>query len=169
LKDYLLSKELFWQMRLNPAPGERAYPKLTVGNLLFFLQSAKAYAKDISQESEIARLETELGAIIHHWQTAWGEKASHEFTSRLRQWSHYLGEVRGIGGAYYANEVRLRVLLELLLEAMEEAGADGREQLAVLDGQLKGKFVPGDFIWEEDLSRAFPQETFWYLYGGLKK
>jgi hypothetical protein len=40
--------------------------------------------------------------------------------------------------------------------------------LAVLDNQLKGKFLPGDFIWEGDLSRAFPQEKYWYLYGGLK-
>lgn len=167
LKVYLLSKELFWPMNLSSAPGETPYPKLTPGNLLLFLARLKTYNMGASQNSEFTRLEIDFDVLKSKWTVAWEEKAGREFTSRLRQWGHYLNELSGDRAAnavYYRNEVRLRVLLELL---KGELGEKEQPELAVFDANLRSKFRRGDFIWDEELAGGFSQEKYWFLWGDV--
>jgi len=171
LKDYLLSKELFWPMNLDPSLGRPTSPKLTPGNLLLSFAYLNAYrlgAKlDTRQGNEILKLEREFEALRSKWAVAWEKKVAHEFNSRFRQWGHYLNEVADNASAhapYYKTEVRLRVILELLRDALvQKPEAD----LSVLDNGLRSYFTPGDFIWDEDLSLGFPRDKHWYLYGQL--
>lgn len=171
LKDYLLTKELFWPISLSDAGQGSIYPKLTAGNLLLTFARLLAYGKSRTlnavQQSEFTRLEREFDALKRKWQVAWEEKASREFTSRLRQWSHYLDEFSlnpDAQAPYYRSEVRLRVLLELLKDALGEVP---QEDLTALDESLRAQFTDGDFIWDGDLVDGFPQDKYWYLYGQL--
>jgi hypothetical protein len=171
LKDYLLTKELFWPLSISAAGQGQVYPKLTAGSLLLTFSRLHAYSKsstlDAIQQSEFTRLEREFDALKRKWQVAWEEKASREFTSRLRQWSHYLNEFTQNPDAqapYYRSEIRLRVLLELL---KDDLGEVPHEDLSVLDKSLRAQFTKGDFIWDEDLAEGFPQDQYWFLYGQL--
>jgi hypothetical protein len=171
LKDYLLSKELFWPLNLSSAPGNPPYPKLTPGNLLLSLARLKAFDEgeimDAAQNSELTRLEMEFDTLKRKWLVAWEKKVDREFTSRLRQWGHYLKEVAGNPDnhtPYYRNEVCLRVLLELLLD---ELGEDSHPELTALDTVLRAKFKGGEFLWDEDLAEGFLQEKYWFLWGDV--
>jgi hypothetical protein len=172
LKDYLLSRDLFWPLNLDPALGTPASPKLTPGNLLFSFARLNAYRMggklDARQESELLKLEREFEAQRRKWAVAWEKKVAHEFDSRFRQWGHYLSEAADNTSAqapYYATEVRLRVLLELL---QDELAQKPEADLSTLDGGLRPYFTPGDFLWDEDLAIGFPREKYWYLYGQLE-
>jgi len=171
LKDYLLTKELFWPISLSAVGQGPISPKLTAGNLLLTFARLNAYGKsrtlDAVQQSEFTRLEREFDALKRKWQVAWEEKANREFTSRLRQWSHYLNEFTlnpDAQAPYFRSEVRLRVLLELLKDNLGEVP---REGLSALDKSLRATFTEGDFIWDEVLADGFPLDKYWYLYGHL--
>ena len=171
LKDYLLSKELFWPLNLSSAPGNPPYPKLTPGNLLLSLARLKAFDEgeimDAAQNSELTRLEMEFDTLKRKWAVAWEKKVDIEFTSRLRQWGHYLKEVAGNSDnhtPYYRNEVRLRVLLELLLD---ELGEDSHPELTALDTVLRAKLKGGEFFWDEELAGGFSKEEYWFLWGDV--
>ena len=173
LKTYLLSKELFWPLRLKPSPGKPSVAKLTPGNLLlsFARMNATRQAKtlDPRQESELQKLEGEFDTIRSKWAVAWEKKATHEFTSRLRQWRLYLNEVEHdmkTNAPYYATEVRLRVILELLRDYLTEIP---QTDLSALDDELRSHFTPSDFIWDADLAGGFSRERYWFLWGTLKE
>ena len=65
----------------------------------------------------------------------------------------------------FSYEVSRRVQLELL--AAQAAGIPDAEidLLTGLDRVLEGLFVPGNFVWDEELVSGFPKSPFWYLYG----
>lgn len=148
LKDYLLSDELFW-----PVGGSQ---QLTPGNLLFaitYLQGAGQLPAGATQQ--LAALQTE-------WRKAWEKKTAREFDARLRQWTQFLEEWREQPRRqvdYYATEVRLRALLDLLAET-----ADQRAQLAGPDAQLRALTIAGDFVWQAEAANSFPADQYWYLY-----
>jgi hypothetical protein len=171
LKTYLLSKELFWPLRLKPTPGKPSAAKLTPGNLLLSFARLNAYRHskkiDPRQKSELLKLERDFDALRGKWAVAWEKKVTHEFTSRLRQWQLYLNEVArdaNTHAPYYPAEVRLRVLLELLQDNLREA-PEG--DLSTLDEELRSQFTPGDFIWDADLAGGFPQDKYWFLSGNI--
>jgi hypothetical protein len=172
LKNYLLAKELFWPLNLPPSFAKPASPKLTPGNLLLSSARLNAYNRgkklNARQESDLLKLERDFKAQCRKLAVAWGKKVDHEFNSRFRQWGHYLNEVVRDANAhapYYATEVRLRVLLELLQDELDQKP---EADLTILDGGLRPYFTPGDFIWDEDLAIGFPEEKYWYLYGQLE-
>ncbi len=168
LNNYLLSKELFWLLNLSSAPGETPYPKLTSGNLLLSFARLKAYKMAALQNTEFTRLEMDLDVLKNKWRVAWEKKVNREFTSRLRQWGEYLNELardQTANAVYYRNEVRLRVLLELLLD---ELGEDSHPELTTLDVSLRANSIGGDFIWDEELAGGFPKKKYWFLWGDVK-
>ena len=167
LKDYLLSKELFWPVTLAADAGQPPYPKLTPGNLLLSLARMQAQSSGASQASALAQVEGDLNVVVTKWRVKWEEKVSWEFTSRLRQWVNYLkdfGQEPAIQGAYYPNEVRLRVQMELLRQAVP-ISAENAAALDAADGRVRAKLKPGDFIWGEELAAGFPESIYWFLYG----
>ena len=172
LEHYLLSKELFWPVLIHPATSSSGYPKLTLGNMLLSLQSIEALSAGQqlkqAEEAEYHRLKTEVEAVHHKWAVAWGEKAAHEYVSRLNQWGEVLDEIHENPhdqAAFYHSGVRLRVLLELLEADVPEGK---RPEIGPVDFSLKAIFEPGDFIWEEELKPGFPEDKFWFLYGGIQ-
>ncbi len=168
LKDYLLSKELFWPMQAEKTAGQVPYPKLTIGNLLFYMQRARATILEEAQKSQLAQLEQEVDKIHSDWKVAWEEKAIKEYLSRLRQWRIYLGGVSKAGDSsafHYKTKVKIRIFLELLAESVPNI--DNKE-LESLDNILRAHFIAGDFMRELFNAAKFPREKFWYMYGYVK-
>jgi hypothetical protein len=158
LESYLLSREVYWPL------GSSSLPQLTLGNLL--LSRLRLKVRGLLSTAEEARLEEQH----HRWRAAWEKKAQQEFRSRLRLWQNYLEDYSETPSAFasdYPQEVRHRAILELL-QAEMAAPLPQAALLQQLDDHLRAVFIPGPFLWEADLQPAFPQETWWYLYGRLK-
>jgi hypothetical protein len=168
-KYYLMSKDLFWPLDLTHPLKKAPYPKLTIGNLLYFRYSTIAAAITSYHKQTINHADNQYQEIKEEWPVAWEEKAEMEFKSRIRQWSYYLKELKNnmeSYAPYYPVEVRVRVLLQLLNNELKNKDKE-QGKLAALDEQLKSIFNKSDFVWETGLKRAFPKKEFWYLYGYL--
>jgi hypothetical protein len=174
LKSYLLSKELFWPLGLPAPSGEPPYPRLTLGNMLLSLARLQARRQagglDDSQESEFTRLGNDIDALHQEWRTAWETKAGREFSSRMRPWKDYLAEIAEAPSShagYYSSQVRLRVILEILKEQLGSQLPAEVGLLPKLDTRLRAVFTTGTFLWDAELTLGFPEQQYWFLYGGL--
>jgi hypothetical protein len=158
-EDFLLSNEIYWPM---------GRMRLSLGRLLLALTRLQARPLPAGEKSEFERLERQIMQARDHWRTNWERKAAREIPARLTLWRDYLEDLfrePKEHAAEYRYEVRLRVMLELLMqEAHGAAGAQAGE-LALLDQRLRNALMPGDFIWEAEMARGFPPQPFWYLYG----
>jgi len=165
LENYFHTRKLFWPIHAGSPTGEPAFPRLTLGSLLLSLKRVQARDLTPQQRRELRSFEFDLQQAQKKRQVAWEQKIEHEFSSRARQWRFYLNELnRDLEKhtEYYPNEVRLRVLLELLLE--NKPSLDDKH-LNAMDSFLQTFFLPGDFIWDIDLVSGFPEDTYWYLWG----
>ena len=156
LKEYLLSKTLFW-------PLAAPMPRLTIGGLLLA-------QKRLQTENLGTRLDPKLATLREKWRAAWEKKAAHEFGARFNLWKNYLDDYHADPETYaenYAHEIRWRVMLDLLERELSSDPAE-TEALLALDKILQIKFVPGDFIWDKNLETGFSQSEYWFLYGRLK-
>jgi hypothetical protein len=171
LESYLLSKELYWNLGASSPPGEPAYPPLTLSGLLFSQARLHARPLDMIQRDELARLDEQLDEVRSQWRVAWGKKAAHDFRARLNLWRDFIEEYREIPEANadrYTYEVRRRVMLHLLASEAADVPDAESDLLNGLDRLLQAVFIPGDFVWEDELASGFPRDPYWYLYGRLK-
>jgi hypothetical protein len=170
LEDYLLSDKLFWSLGVAPPAGGRGYPSLTLGGILLALRRARSRAVSAGDLVRVERLEDELEDLRSQWRVAWGQKATRELRARLRQWGAYLNDLKRDyeeQAVYYHVEVRSRTLITLLKPSAETSDEGDAEVLAGLDRTLSAWFIPGEFIWDQNLQAGFPRQVFWYLWGKL--
>ncbi|NUM49274.1 MAG: hypothetical protein HUU38_31625 [Anaerolineales bacterium] len=168
LQAYLLSQEIYWPLSLVPPSGERPYPKMTLGWLILSLTRAEGWPSRTTT-SDLLALRQQYQATRAQWRLAWQKKATQEFSARLKLWTHYLNEYRDdkINAHQYAYESQRRVLLTLLLSESTPPTPAEMELLQGMDKFLQAVLKPGPFLWEPELSAAFPPEPYWYLYGTL--
>lgn len=164
LEPYLLSQEIFW-----PLGGSQ--PRLTLGGLRLSMRRLRARAASPADQTTLSRLAAQVDVVHTRWRTAWEQKAARELRTRQTLWQNYLGDYRLNPENYadaYRHEVRLRVIMDLLLADLPAPAPETQALLQTLDEQLRASFIPGEFIWENDLEPEFPQPSHWYLYGTLK-
>jgi hypothetical protein len=170
LESYLLSKDIYRPLGLQPAHGLPPYPQLTLGWLLLARLRAQATAQTPAERLELERLSLQLDALRSRWRSAWGLKAQAEARARLNLWRDFLEEYRQDPAANsdrFAYEVNRRLLLDLLAPEADSLPAAALQALAGLDGWLRAVLLPGSFIWEAPLAVSFPPAPYWYLYGKL--
>ncbi len=168
LEKYLLSDTLYY-----PVTGEHGRQlsgdttQLTLGNLLLSMIRLRAAQLPPEEKAQVGGLLQEVDGIRSCWHTNWRKKVEQEIPSRLRLWKNYVSDWSesspGRAGDYHYN-IRLRVMLDLLLDETDELFVQEKSLLRTLDLRLKGKGMPGDFIWDQQLAGAFPRDRFWYLY-----
>ncbi|MDI6769112.1 MAG: hypothetical protein QMD04_05490 [Anaerolineales bacterium] len=167
LTDYLLSGELYWPL----TPGAAGVPRLTIGGLLLAQARLQARRPSSAAQVEMAALEGKMDAVRTKWRSAWERKAGREVHARLELWRNYLSDYRDSPENHahaYPHEVQWRVMLGLL--SGEFAFPTKKlDSLSSLDAILKAEWLPGEFVWDADLTTAFPQPEYWYLYGKLKR
>lgn len=154
IKAYLLSEVLYWPMGGSPLP-------LTIGN---FLLENKVHA--ISNSIEEQQFTRAIGLTRQTWLTKWNRKVEREFLGRLKLWSSYLASIEGEQRpsiAQYKNEVRNRVILQLLTKEMDQTLPD----LDLVDTGLKKFFTDDIFLWDPELQDVFDKQDFWFLFGKL--
>ena len=161
MEDYLLSDELFWNLS--------GHSMLTLGGLYLAkvrLESASLSSADNVRFSEaLNRMEM----LSSKWRVAFENKIQREITSRLNLWQNYLADYWNSPddhGDAYVREVRWRVMLQLLIEAVA-GNFNEKKILKALDERLKFSFKPGEFIWPEELSGTYNEQDYWFLYGNL--
>ena len=171
LESYLLSDEIYWNMRVPSPPGEPAYPLLSLGGLLLAKARLNARRLSMEQSGRLSQLETRIEVNRTHWRAAWTKKAQREFTARLRLWRDFIEEYRQNPAANidrYAYEVNRRVMLHFLKAEANQISEPEQEMLAGLDKILLAVLIPGEFIWDKELQSGFQPQTFPYLYRTLR-
>ncbi len=156
MQDYLLSKELYW-------PLSASLPRLTPGAALISLTRIKATAP-----LEAEKLQQVLATVRLKWRSAWNNKVAREISNRYRLWADYIADCinnpeQNVDA--YASEVRGRVILQLLIS--EQPKFSEKSSLAEMDGLLKARLHPADFLWGSELQAIFPKSDYWFLYGKL--
>jgi hypothetical protein len=168
LEAYLISKSLFWPIGAQSPSGDPAYPRLTLGNLLFSQVQLNAKTLLPYQSDRLKILNARISDVHSRWPVAWERKAKREFTSRLRQWQQYLIELHQEPLNFidfFRNEVRLRFLLDLLASVFEPLEGQTSLLLIELDEFLQKVWVQDDFLWDKTLARDFNKDRYWYLWG----
>lgn len=172
LESYLLANELFWNLPINPPPGEPAYPALTLGGVLLAHARLAALRLDVHEQARFRSLSIRLEAIQTKWRTAWEQKALRSYQSRLTQWANFLEEYRNNPEAHadrYAYEVRLRLMLDLLAQDLAVIPDEQTQLLRSLDSILNHVLDKDGFVWQDSYASGFPAQKYWYLYGGLSE
>jgi hypothetical protein len=171
LKIYLQSSEPGMVLTEIAGDGGHPYSLLTLGPLLFILKRLKARRLTGETQDELGRYEEQIFQEKIHNESVWKKKAGQDLGSRIRMWQRTLDELNTDSMAIttsYPTAVDQRVIMQLLWEEIEMGGllvAPLKFTLEYSDEMLRLFFHTGDFIWEEELKPAFPEETYWYLYG----
>lgn len=166
MDEYLRSDVLFWRIM------NAQMPRLTLGGYLLRQHRLLALEKALSQEDK-ERMET---AVVQYNQALvekivrLEQKAHTELEARIRQWGESLRDFsRGGGGSNYGTAVEVRAMIEVIMMQLimrpYQLNERISQQVALLDGNLRRRFVKGAFIWEDDWQEAYPQTQFWWLYG----
>ena len=173
LKDYLLARDTAWQLPGVVGDGKQPYTMLTIGPLLFMLKRLKARKMATNELEELGKYEEQIFQEKIHNESAWKKKAGQDLGNRLRlwqaTWDEYKKDQQAVVAAY-PTAVAQRVMMQLLWEEIEPAGllaVPMQFAMEYLDANMRMLFQYGDFIWEEALQPAFPEETYWYLYGTM--
>jgi len=170
-EDFVRSDVVFW-----PLAGSTRliapFPKLTVGGLLFYHFRLAALQEGLAVEAVQTALPllATADAALRNWRANLERKALAEIGARLNSWAWFLDDCDDRPASCdrnYPGEAQARVYAQLLLDLLTEnaQAAPSQTRLRSLDSRLRGRFVPGKFIWEDDLRLAFPKDKFWFLYG----
>jgi hypothetical protein len=156
LEQYIFSNELYW-------PLGRNLPPLTPGNLLLCLIRLKAFSQ-IETPQDVLIFE-KIQAVLLRWRVNWEKKMEREFEARYSLWQNYLASAEKDGVLVgYANQVKVRVILDLLQQDFSPVPEGWAQRVMALDVRLRRFVIAGKFVWEETLQSSFPPQTFWYLY-----
>ena len=171
LEEYLFSKELYWQLGIEPSRGDPPFPALTLGNLLLSRKKSLSFLLQGAEQVQFDSSDHKLEYIHAKWRSAWEKKTEQEIRSRLKLWQAFLDDYLNDPAANsdrYPYEVRNRVIISLLANDIGFMSPFEREILEGLDKTLITIFIPDEFVWEMDLVGAFPKDDFRYLYGKLR-
>lgn len=167
LQEYLLSDKLYWP--LSGRVGERGESvlQLTPGNLLLALKRLRSFPWPAARAEELEKLADAFHQTRDRWLSNWRRKVEKELPVRLKRWAEFLGESGKSGTRdlpVYRYEVRIRVILQLLLDELVNISTPSIEQIRHLDLRLRAVTQVGEFVWQPELADGFAAEDFWYLY-----
>ena len=170
LESFLLSNEVFWPLGGSPQKGQPPFPQLSMGQCQLTKKELEAVEDELDPNQTLrwAKIRELAWMLRSKWTTAMAQKAMAEASQRLNLWRAYIVDVKesSVASDNFPYEVRHRVILDLLSEFTQLLDDDQiRDQLQSLDGILRGMLTgSSQFIWEEPLSRVYPEQEYWYLY-----
>ena len=131
-------------------------------------------SKDMLDASEQARLDKAIAdfqVALEDRLVRFEKKSQNELDVRLRQWREYLRDLFDdkINFTYYATSVEPRLMIAAIIEQLQlppfELTSNVPERLVTLDMGLRSRWISGDFVLQDGLQPAYPEEQYWYLYG----
>ncbi len=172
MEQYLNSDVLFWHL------SQGGMPALTLGGYLMRQQRLLALYDSLSEEqqAEVDKAVAQFNRALEERTVRFEEKAHRELDARLRQWEEYLKDLeqgRAQAKSSYGTAVEARAMIAALTDYLQLAPyqLDDRvlARTALLDKRLRSRWVPGDFVWPEELQDAYPQSEYWWLYGAPRE
>lgn len=167
---FLFSNEIYWQLHLTSkefTPAERRI-RISAGRLLISL----FLVKHLSENEQDLYLH-QLLELKNKWQANWQKKVANELPIRIRQWQHFVEDLRvdtDFSQPQMNNQLQIRLMIALL---MDESSVSLREKfsslVSILDKKYKNMTIDNGFVWDEKLSEIFPPDQFWYLYRKLRQ
>jgi hypothetical protein len=154
LAQYLSSDVLLWRMTGIQNP-------LSPGNVLLALR--RLSVKPISDDDTSTGIITDL---IEKRQSSWDKKVNREIPMRVNQWQELVEDYhrnRAIDGSY-CYTVRVRVILHLLMDESRFLDHEQQNKVERTDEMLSQLARPGNYVWDRELLKVFPQTDFPYLY-----
>lgn len=151
---YLSSDVLLWRMTGQNNP-------LCPGNLLL-AQARLSFIPGDSDETFIGTIKN----LIQSRATAWEKKVDRELPMRVNQWQGLVEDFHRNNGidATYPYNVRVRVILDLLMNETRFVDPSTTMKIELADDLLGRMVKKGEFVWDRELSMVFPQGTYTYLY-----
>lgn len=150
------------------------YPKLTLGNYLMRQNRLMAVREEMNEVYK-GRLETavfKFKQAANQRITRVEQKGVEEAGIRLRQWQKAVKELQQAPESaipYYTTAVENRVMLAELIACLQQDPFRFDEQIlaetAVADQKLNLLWHSGEFVWPHLWQTAYPQNTYWWLYG----
>lgn len=168
---YLRSERVFVQAGL----GTKVPP--SIGGYLMRHHRLTAIAEsqlDAAQRHRLAQANQSFEQAKRLNLTAFKTKAPQALTARLRQWQQELNELLGDpSAAFYKANVEKRLMIDRLLAAAEagqfQPDPDSADKLAALDQRLRQRWQAGEFIWPDLWAELYPEASYWWLYGSIKR
>lgn len=163
LNPYLYEEELFGHL-------DNDMPKMTVGGLLLRLHQLEGLQTSLNQKQQTQLTETrsQFEQMRYEWRTHYEKKLLQELKSRAETSLHYLQEATEAMGDW-SNQIEKRTIMaELMNEAHSQnisVPAELKGLVSEVDSFLRRYFKAGEFYWDDRLARAYPQESYWWLYG----
>jgi hypothetical protein len=171
VEEYLLSNELFWPLDPSALRDFPAPPRLTPGTFVLTLDELKVQSEEMNakQQAEFQKMKFQMQRILQKWPEAIGRKAAREMQSRLNLWKAYVNDLleKTDRPDNYAYEVRHRVIFERNRQLADRQPETHEivEAIRSIDAALQSIFTQHEFIWDTRLCAAYPQESYWFLYG----
>ncbi|MCL4560822.1 MAG: hypothetical protein M1281_09435 [Chloroflexi bacterium] len=168
IEKYLISTGTYGQALGYPG---KDLTRLSLGGLLLIQKRVDGFNFPHTQRMRVEAANQRIAEARDRWRGHWQQKAERELKERLSLWSSYLADYFLDPGEYfqeYAQRVQWRVMVQLLEGEAAHPLNEVQQSLSGLDLRLQSALLPGPFIWESDVEKAFPVKEFWYLYGSLK-
>lgn len=172
IDSYLRSDVLFWPMA---TPN---MPKLTLGGYLMRQHRLLALPNllDASDQTVLNAAIAQFNGVVGEWVVLTEKKAHQEMSARIRQWGEYLSEVnRDYDQAIhsYATAVEARAMLSAIMNLLTpppyQLKTLMRQHVLQLDTLLQARWQSGDFVWVDGWQTAYPESSYWWLYGRPKR
>lgn len=163
---YLRSSTLFY-------PTGPNYPELTVGGLLMRQHRLLLCKAQLTtdERSRLDRCIAAFQAALEGNLVSFEKKAHKELAYRHRQWRERVRELieQPDERNFYRNGVEPRLMIAAIVQQLElppfELNSDVPERVESVDMGLRARWIKGDFVLQAALADAYPQESYWYLYG----
>ena len=172
MEDYLASPQLFWPKI------DHKLVQPTIGGFWLRrhrLEALQNILLDGEERQRFVVANQQFDTACSEQRHRFEEKVGREVEARLRQWGEALRELLADEPpsiAYYRSDVEIRAIIEALLHLSIPRPADVEqgilERLEKLDRDLKQRWKVGRFVWPEAWAVAYPDVTYWWLYGQLK-
>ncbi len=166
LEEYLSSPVLHWPLNQRKAKRNGLnLPRLTLGNLCL-AKARLLVLPEFKDLPDFLHACEWLDQIRDQWRANWSRKAEREFSERLRLWRAFVTDELVVeqSTSDYRNQVRLRTMLELLIDELLNENLAQRNLMQSLDQLVMDFTLPGPFIWDVKFQQAFPENRFWFLY-----
>lgn len=148
-------------------------PSLTTGAILMRLRrldELNSYL-DANQKTTLSEISQSFAAIRTEWRHHYEEKLSQEAYSRLDAMQNFFRECQESAqscASIYRPEMLRRTMVEEITTEMQDldiTDADLTRKVRSTDGTLRGLLRQDEFQWAAVLRPAYPETTFWWLYG----
>jgi len=169
LEDYIIKDEVYRTVILPTSEGDLNI-RMTGGDLLARLHRLQGVRDSLSagQRQRIDAAQSQADAIIRSLKTRFNQRLLREMKARLDSLKWYFDDCASDKQrcrTEFPFEMRNRQRIEEIVKhAGKDVPDDLRSLLSQTDKRIREIAQPSAFIWSKAVEKAYPRDTYWYLY-----